>query len=118
MSSNIRIIRVCENCSSEFQAKTTVTRFCGDTCAKKAYKKRQRVQKIETSEIQTGVVKSAPIEVAKAKSYLDIKTACLLMGISRTTLWRLAKDNKIKVSKIGKRSIITKKAIDNFFDSL
>ena len=39
MSSNIFVQRICEECGNEFTARTTVTRFCGDRCAKRAYKK-------------------------------------------------------------------------------
>jgi hypothetical protein len=43
MSSNIRIAKVCNYCGSQFMARTTVTRYCGDICAKKAYKQRERM---------------------------------------------------------------------------
>jgi hypothetical protein len=35
MSSNIRILKVCECCKQEFIAKTTVTQCCTDACAKR-----------------------------------------------------------------------------------
>ena len=38
MSSNIFSQRICEECGNQFTTRTTVTRFCGDRCAKRAYK--------------------------------------------------------------------------------
>lgn len=42
MSSNIRIVKVCEYCKKEFMARTTVTKCCSDPCAKGLYKLKQR----------------------------------------------------------------------------
>ena len=53
MSSNIRINRICQFCNEEFVAKTTVTKYCGDNCAKKAYKQRMRLKKLEKSDEDT-----------------------------------------------------------------
>ena len=47
MSSNIRISKICQHCGQEFVAKTTVTKFCSDNCAKRNYKKRKREEKIQ-----------------------------------------------------------------------
>jgi len=49
MSSNIRVLRICKLCGEEFIAKTTVTKFCGDRCAKRAYKARKKDEKIGAS---------------------------------------------------------------------
>jgi len=49
MSSNIRLQKTCQHCGNRFAAKTTVTQFCSDTCAKKAYKQRKRDEKIEVA---------------------------------------------------------------------
>ncbi|HBH06588.1 MAG TPA: DNA-binding protein, partial [Flavobacteriales bacterium] len=42
MSSNMRIPKICQECGSDFIAKTTVTQYCSDRCSKRAYKKRKR----------------------------------------------------------------------------
>ena len=49
MSSNIRLQKTCQHCGNRFTAKTTVTQFCSDTCAKRAYKQRKRDAKIEVA---------------------------------------------------------------------
>jgi hypothetical protein len=50
MSSNIKITRICQHCGHEFVAKTTVTKYCDKTCAKRAYKARIKKQKVAESE--------------------------------------------------------------------
>ena len=53
MRSKISVQRICEHCGDVFTAKTTVTRFCGDNCAKRAYKQRLKASKIEVSNKET-----------------------------------------------------------------
>ena len=48
MSSNIKVQRICQHCGNEFTARTTTTQYCGDTCAKRAYKARLRAAKVES----------------------------------------------------------------------
>ncbi|MFL0131990.1 hypothetical protein [Tenacibaculum maritimum] len=48
MSSNIRIEKKCFFCGTTFIARTTVTKHCSNSCAKKAYKARKRKEKIDT----------------------------------------------------------------------
>ena len=48
MSSNILVQRICQNCNTEFTAKTTVTRYCSNNCAKNAWKKRKQADKVKT----------------------------------------------------------------------
>lgn len=47
MSSNIRLQKTCQHCGNRFTAKTTVTKFCSDTCAKWAYKQRKWNENVE-----------------------------------------------------------------------
>jgi hypothetical protein len=39
----------CQHCITRFTANTTVTQFCLDACAKRAYKQRKRDEKIEVA---------------------------------------------------------------------
>lgn len=89
--------------------------YCGDICAKRAYKKRKQVEKIETSINQTKQLFSKPIEEIKAKEYLSIVDACKLLGISRWTIYRAINNKGIKANKIGTRTIIKRTEIDKFF---
>ncbi|WP_289029147.1 DNA-binding protein, partial [uncultured Algoriphagus sp.] len=86
MSSNIRVPKICQHCGTEFIAKTTVTKFCGDNCAKRAYKKRKRDQKVQ--EIAPTAVQKQEYnqEQVKDKDFLSIAETCKLLGASRMTL--------------------------------
>lgn len=117
MSSNIRVQRICQYCNSEFTAKTTVTKYCSDTCAKRAYKARKKGEKIVASNRETTKVMVQPIEVLKAKEFLTITEACELLSISRWTIWRAIKRNELNAGKIGRRTLIKRNDLDKLFES-
>lgn len=121
MTSKIEVIRICEFCDNEFIAKTTVTRFCCHKCAQKAYKRRQKAKKISKTEqavkVQKDILQGNPIlETVQKKDFLSIKETALLIGLSERTIHRLIKAEKLKVTKIGRRTIIHKTAIDKLFN--
>jgi hypothetical protein len=118
VSSNIRIHRICQLCNRDFIAKTTVTKFCGDDCAKRAYKKRLREQKVGKSNDETFLIKAKPIDDLKAKEYLSIADVCKLIGVSRTTFWRVSKAKSLPILQFGGRKIIAKKDLDKIFQSI
>ncbi|HEY4937191.1 MAG TPA: hypothetical protein VII44_11450, partial [Puia sp.] len=62
MSSNIRLKKVCQHCGNLFTAKTTVTKFCSDDCAKRNYKKRKREEGIQVSNEATSQEVSRRLE--------------------------------------------------------
>lgn len=116
MSSNIRITRICQFCGSPFTAKTTVTKFCGDRCAKSAYKLRKKEEKISQSHTETSQDINHAWLNASQKDYLNVKETCIFMGISRTTLWRLVKNEAIEVKEIGRKLIFRKADIETFMN--
>lgn len=115
MSSNIKVQRICQHCGNEFTARTTVTQYCSDNCAKRAYKVRQRKAKVEESNKETHKVIVRPIEELKAKEFLSIPDACKLLGISRRTIYRMLERGEMKAGKAGKRTIIQRSQIDRLF---
>lgn len=115
MSSNIRITRICQQCGTEFIAKTTVTKYCSDPCAKKAYKARKKAEKIEASQAETKAIKDKPILDLQAKEFLTVKETCELIGVSRTTLWRTIKRGSLKTASTGGRVIIRKEDLQELF---
>lgn len=117
MSSNIEVMRICEECKSEFTAKTTITRFCSHTCNRRYYKKQQRLKKVEASNIQTFST-ARELDPVTAKDYLTIKEVCNYIGISRTTLWRLVKNHTIQAIKLGDRTIINKSYLERVLKPL
>lgn len=115
MSSTIETVRICQECGKKFTARTTKTRFCTLRCNRRNYKKRERDAKVKKSEKETVEKRQLPTANLGAKAYLSVKDACALLTISRTTLWRLIGDKKIKSVKLGRRVVIARHSIDKLF---
>jgi excisionase family DNA binding protein len=117
MSSNITVHRICEFCGSDFIAKTTVTRYCSDSCSSRARKAKARKAKIELSNAETYLVKIGRTEQLNSRDFLTIPQACELLSVSRWTLWRAVKNNELPSGKIGKRVILRRVDIDRLFEA-
>jgi excisionase family DNA binding protein len=115
MSSNIRIEKTCHFCGNKFTAKTTVTQFCSDNCAKRAYKVRIREKKMQEAikEESSGVYYNP---LLTHKEFLSIKETAQLIGASRWTIYRLIESGKLKVAKLQRRTIVRRADIDNLFN--
>lgn len=114
MSTNIHIEKTCQNCGEKFIARTTVTMFCSDSCAKRNYKKRKREEKIDIA-IRKENEKKPFDSVVNLKEFLSIAEVCQLIGTSRWTIYRLINKGNLKASKIGARTIIRRNEIDKLF---
>merc|ERR1712108_105140 len=97
LSSNLYIPKTCQQCGNLFTARTTVTKYCGDNCAKKAYKARKRQQKIDASLQETKgqqvmqQVATTSSDSLSNKDFLSVTDASKLMGVSRWTIQRMIK---------------------------
>lgn len=100
MSSNIRLNRICGHCGKDFIAKTSVTQFCGDDCAKRAYKVRERQAKIEASNQET---RNRRIQQIEKKEFLTVREVALLLNLSIRSVYRSIEAGTIKASNIGQR---------------
>ncbi|WP_422359113.1 helix-turn-helix domain-containing protein [Reichenbachiella sp.] len=120
MSSNIRIARICQHCGTEFIAKTTVTKYCGDNCAKRAYKARKKEEKINQSNRETVQVvkqKNVPESFAPISGeYLSVEDLNRMLGVSEKTVYRMIKSGSLKAKKFGRKYIIRKKDLDEYFE--
>jgi excisionase family DNA binding protein len=114
MSTNIRLEKTCQHCGEKFIAKTTVTMFCSDNCAKRNYKKRKREEKIEIA-IRKEKEPKPFDSIVNLKEFLSIEEACQLIGASRWTIYRLIDKGNLRAGKIGTRTIIKRKEIDKLF---
>lgn len=115
MSSKIEITRICEYCGNTFKAKTTVTRYCSHKCNQRGYKKNLKLKKIQQSQTQTIKTINRSMVELQAKEFLSIPEVCSLLGISRTTVWRMAKKGLLKTATFGTRRLILKTSITELF---
>ena len=119
MSSNIRVVKICEMCSTDFIAKKTTSKTCSDNCAKRLYKLNKRNEKIAEIDLQT-VIKKRPkclvteeeIRILNSKMLLTLNEAALLLNISPLTLRRWTLCGKMPASKIGKKWVFKRKNIE------
>jgi len=123
MSTRISIPKICQHCGNSFIARTTVTKYCGDNCAKRAYKKRKRDEKIqasieETKQQMQGLQSPQTVQTQDilTKQYLSVQEAANLLGASRWTIQRMIKRDQLKSAKLGRRTIIARSEIDNLFN--
>jgi excisionase family DNA binding protein len=112
MSSNIQVQRICQRCGNEFTAQTTTTKYCSPRCNNAALKAKKRAEKIETSNKHTQRIKNQPIEELKAKAFLSIADTCKLIGISRSTAYRIIERGELITGKAGKRTIIRRSDLE------
>ena len=112
MSSNMRIVKICEYCQKDFIAKTTTTKCCSDDCSKRFYKLKIKNDKIAQAELKTEIkrtpkafITEEEIKVINAKRYLTLKEAAVLLNVSPLTLRRWTLAGKMNSQKVGKKWI-------------
>jgi excisionase family DNA binding protein len=116
MSSNIRINKICIQCGEEFEARKTTTRTCSDKCANRYYKARKRAEKIEACNKETLHTRLKPIEDLKAKEYLTVADASILLNSSTRTVYRLIHQGNIKAVNLSYRKTLIKRSeLDKLF---
>jgi excisionase family DNA binding protein len=116
MSSKIFVQRVCQWCSRQFTARTTVTKYCSDTCAKRAYKAGLRNKKIEISNEETRRKTQPKHDLIKIKEFLTVTETAALLSSSRQTIYNLINAGKIKAVNIKfKKTLISRREVDKLF---
>lgn len=116
MSSNIKIERICEWCGNRFMAQTTVTRFCSKRCSEHSYKERMRQKKMALSNMETS--QSNLDRKSKEKDFLTPTETAQYLGVCRTYIYDSINRGKIKVTRIGRKTLISKSDIQAMFDFL
>lgn len=116
MSSNIKIERICEWCRNRFMAQTTVTRFCSKRCSEHSYKERMRQKKMALSNQET--IKYNPDRKSRDKDFLTPTDTAQYLGVGRTYIYDCINRGKIKVTRIGRKTLISKTDIQAMFDFL
>jgi len=110
MSSNIKVQKICQHCGLEFTARTTVTKYCGDRCAKRAYKARQRKQKVEQCEQGTFWLKNKSQEELKMREFLRVADVARVLGCSNRTVYRLISSGKLHAVNLSERMTRVKRS--------
>lgn len=116
MSSNIKIERICEWCGNRFMAQTTVTRFCSKRCSEHSYKERMRQKKMALSNQETN--QCNPDRKSRDKNFLTPTETAQYLGVCRTYIYDSINQGKIKVTRIGRKTLISKADIQAMFDFL
>lgn len=116
MSSNIKIERICEWCGNRFMAQTTVTRFCSKRCSEHSYKERMRQKKMALSNQETN--QCNPDRKSRDKNFLTPTETAQYIGVCRTYIYDSINRGKIKVTRIGRKTLISKADIQAMFDFL
>jgi len=116
MSSNIRVVKICEMCSKEFIEKKTISKTCSDNCAKRFYKLNKRNEKVAEVELQTAIKKTPKsfvteeeIRIINVKELLTLNEAALLLNTTSLTLRRWTLCGKMPATKIGKKWVYKRK---------
>lgn len=117
MSSNIRISRICALCSKEFEARTTVTRYCSHACASRAHKEKTRRMKVQRSNTETTVVARRPMAEIQVRDFLSVDQAVRLLGVSRWTLYRAIREGTVDAARIRRRVLLRRRDLDALFKS-
>lgn len=118
MSSNIEIQKICQFCKNQFTAKKTTTKYCSLKCSSKAYKQRDKNQKIENTNLETITIKNKTLLNIKLKEYLTVKEVSLLLGFSTRTIYRLINQNKVIAYNFSERMTVIKRSdIDALFET-
>ena len=121
MSSNSYIPKTCKHCGNAFTARTTVTKYCGDSCAKKAYKARKRKKKIQATLTEDMQQQKETVQVSNPntvnnKDFLSVTEASQLIGVSRWTIQRMIQQGRLKAVPFGRKRIVARWQIENLFN--
>ena len=116
MSSNIKVERICEWCGKKFIAQTTVTRFCSKRCSERSYKERMRQKKMALSNMETSQCNLD--RKSKDKDFLTPTETAQYLGVGRTYIYDCINRGKFKVTRIGRKTLISKADIQSMFDFL
>lgn len=117
MSSNFTVNRICEHCGNVFVAKTTVTRFCGKLCSRRASKQKSRSEKIAPMDQAVKKVLEAKDPDLTSAEFLNVKSAAKLLRASDKMIYHLINIGKLNAVNLSKRkTLVYRKDIDKLFE--
>jgi excisionase family DNA binding protein len=111
------IPKICIFCQEAFLARKSTTLYCSHKCASKAYKENKRQEKLLQDKALVKSQLTAPVVMIQAREVLSINEVSLLLGVSRWTVMRMYKTNKIRTITIGNRRLILREELDKLLKS-
>lgn len=112
----MEVQRICQWCGKPFIAHTMVSRYCSRSCNGKAYKEKQKKEKLQKYDEEQN---ARPLQIAGAigeKAFLSPSEAATLLGISRATMYRHMASGLIHALQLRGRTIIRRSDIEKLFD--
>lgn len=109
--------KICVFCQEAFLARKSTTLYCSQKCAAKAYKENKRQEKLLQDKALVKSQLTAPVVMIQAREVLSINEVSLLLGVSRWTVMRMYKTNKIRTITIGNRRLILREELDKILKS-
>ncbi|MFA7033704.1 MAG: helix-turn-helix domain-containing protein, partial [Bacteroidales bacterium] len=94
--------KICQHCGREFTAYTSVTAYCSTRCANLADKLKKRNERLR--ETQADVLEMQRLALLD-KNYLTLSDAARLLQVSRNTLYRIIRDNKVPLLRFTDRTV-------------
>lgn len=93
------IEKTCPICGRTFRAKTLDSQYCSRICGNAAYRKKKRVKAYQTK------LDNIEKRISDTQEYLSVKQAVSVYGVSRETLYRLIRTERIPYINMGTRLI-------------
>jgi len=111
----MKIKKKCLNCGKFFEAQMITAKYCCHKCNAQHYKIRKK-EEAKMENPNTKKKKEIPYDTQLKKvqiqDYLSIKDVTFMMGISRSSVYRLIKNGYLKSAQLGSRVLIRKKDLD------
>ncbi len=104
--------KICVFCQEVFVAMKNSTLYCSQKCAAKAYKENKRQEKLLQDKALVKSQLTAPVVMIQAREVLSLNEVSLLLGVSRWTVARMIKTQKIRTFSIGTRRLVLRDELD------
>lgn len=98
------IEKTCPICGRTFRAKTLDSQYCSRICGNAAYRKKKREKAYQAK------LDNIEKHISDSQEYLSVKQAVSMYGVSRETLYRLIRTERIPYINIGTRLIRLQRA--------
>ncbi len=134
MSSNSEYPKICIHCGANFIAKKITTQFCSHKCSQRAYKRRQKEQRIEIAHREIRDANKPPLfknenfskknnpseqnlSSLNQRDFLSVAQLACIMGTGRTTAYNYCVSGKLKSIKMNRKIFVRRKDLEELFNT-